>query len=97
MVLFSSSAAALSFAIADAINLQYAMTYGILNLFASLVGVLLIGRIIRRTGRASLIVIILAAIIGVGACLTAGFQGRQAVSDLIHKTDLGFSPFCAST
>jgi hypothetical protein len=59
-------------------------------------GVFVIGRIVRRSGRASLIVMILAGIIGLGAAFTAAFAGRAAVAALISGEDIGFSPFCTT-
>ena len=45
--------------------------------------------------QASIIVFLLACVIGLGATLTAAFGGRFAIQDLIHHNQLGFSSLCA--
>ena len=47
--------------------------------------------------QASIIVFLLACVIGLGATLTAAFGGRFAIQDLIHHNQLGFSSLCASS
>lgn len=73
---------------------QYALTYGGVNLVSSAIGVLLISRAVKRSGKASLVVMILAAIIAIGAVLSLATQGRRAILDLVHHADIGFSPLC---
>ena len=51
MVLFSASSAALSFGFARLVNLQFALTFGLSCFVASLAGVLLVNRIIERSGK----------------------------------------------
>ncbi len=46
--------------------------------------------------QASIIVFLLALVIGTGATLTAVFGGRFAVQDLIHHRNIGFSSLCAA-
>ena len=46
---------------------------------ASLLGVLLVARVVKRSGKASIVVFLLAMVIGVGAILTAIFGGRDAI------------------
>jgi hypothetical protein len=45
--------------------------------------------------QASIIVFLLAMVIGTGATLTAAFGGRFAIQDLIHHRNLGFGSLCA--
>lgn len=52
MVLFSASSAALSFGFARALNLQFALVFGLCCMVASLAGVLLVSRIVQRSGKA---------------------------------------------
>ncbi|KAK9808079.1 hypothetical protein WJX73_003368 [Symbiochloris irregularis] len=94
MVLFSSSMGALAFAFDGALNLQYAAVFGGACCAASFVGVLLVARIVNQSGKASIVVMLLACIVGTGALLTAGFGGRNAVHDLSTGNHIGFAPFC---
>lgn len=44
--------------------------------------------------QASIVVMLLACIVGTGALLTAGFGGRNAYHDLSTGNNIGFAPFC---
>jgi uncharacterized membrane protein YfcA len=50
-VLFSSSSAALSFGFAHLLNAQFALVFGLCCMGASLLGVLIVSRIVERSGR----------------------------------------------
>ena len=50
-------------------------------------------RAVRQSGKASLLVMILAGIIGLGALLTGAFGGRKALLAL-EAGELGFHSFC---
>lgn len=94
MLLFSSSAATLSFAIAGSINTEYALVYGTCNLFSSLAGVFLIGRVVRRTGKSAVVVLLLASIMAAGAFASAVFGGRESLRNFRTGSDLTFSSIC---
>lgn len=51
MVLFSSSSAALSFGFGGLLNLQFSLVFGLCCMGASLVGVLIVSRIVDRSGK----------------------------------------------
>lgn len=51
MVLFASSMGAMAYAFAGALNLQFALIFGAACCLASLVGTLLIARIVTRSGK----------------------------------------------
>lgn len=51
MVLFSSSSAALSFGFGHQLNLHFALIFGLCCMGASLVGVLLVQRMVKRSGK----------------------------------------------
>jgi uncharacterized membrane protein YfcA len=93
MVLFSASTAALGFSLAGRLSLAHAAVFGGLCLVAALLGTLLIGGAVRRSGQASLLVLLLAGMIGLGALATATFSGCQAVADLVHGRSQG-GRFC---
>lgn len=61
---------------------------------ASLAGVWLVGMAVRRSGRASYVVVILTCIIGLGALLTGVFGGRKAIEALEAHQGIGFHAFC---
>ena len=84
MVLFSASTAVLAFAAAHRLNLQYGATFGCACLAAAAAGTFLIGRAVRRSGHASVLVLLLAGIIGVGAAVTLALSGGRIVLDLVH-------------
>ena len=94
IVLFSSSSAAVSFAVAGRLNLQYAAVLAPTACLSAVVGVAVVGRAIKRSGRASLVVLLLAGIIATGALCTLSFAGRAALADLLARRHLGFSTFC---
>ena len=51
MVLFSASSAALSFGFSHALNLQFALVFGLCCMVASLAGVLIVQRVVQRSGK----------------------------------------------
>ena len=51
MVLFSSSSAALSFGFGHQLNLHFALIFGLCCMGASLAGVLLVQRMVKRSGK----------------------------------------------
>lgn len=63
MVLFSSSSAALQFVLMGHIPVWYALVFGGTCMVASLTGVLVVGKAVRRSGRPSIIVLMLALLI----------------------------------
>ena len=95
MILFSSSAATLSFAVAGNINTEYALIYGVCNSLSSFAGVLLIGKVVRKTGKSAVIVILLACIMAAGALASAVFGGHESVRNFQTGTNLTFSSICS--
>lgn len=78
MVLFSSGAAIFQFAITGRLNVQHAALFAGLSFIASLGGILVISGYIKRSGRVSLIALILGALIAAGGLLAAIFGGVTA-------------------
>ncbi len=93
-ILFSSSAATLSFAVNGNINAQYAYIYGPCNFLSSFAGVFIIGRIVRKTGKSFVVVMLLAWIMATGAMASAVFAGQESVHDYRSGTNLTFSSMC---
>ncbi|GFH21860.1 uncharacterized protein HaLaN_19235 [Haematococcus lacustris] len=96
MVLFSSSGALLSFVVLRRINPQYALVYGAASMLASVLGVLVLGGMIKRTGRSSLVVFALALVMGTGLVCITGF-GIQTLEEAwtSRSQGLGFHDLCA--
>lgn len=94
MVLFSASAATFSFAVSGRLNHQYALVYGSLCAVASTIGVAVISTSVRRSGKGSRIVFILALIIATGALMQALFGGAAAVHDIRTGQHMSFSSLC---
>ena len=94
MILFSSSAATLSFAVNGNINAQYALVYAPCNFLSSLAGVFIVGRIVRKTGKSAMIVILLACLMAAGAVASAVSGGHQTLQDFRSGTNLTFTNFC---
>ena len=69
MVLFTSSSAALSFGFSHQLNLQFALVFGLCCMAASLVGVILVQRVVERSGKVSPSIYILKS--SLSACIYA--------------------------
>ena len=96
MVLFSASSAVVSFAAAGRLPGACAALLAPACLAAAAAGSLVIGGAVRRSGRASALVLILAGVIGLGAAATVAFAGRHAVGALARGGALwGGTGFCA--
>lgn len=94
MILFSSSSISLSFYFQGMLNTSFATVFAPTCFVASLVGVTVVGNIVRRTGRASLIIIILVLLIIFGTLLTAILGSMQVFEDLRTWQNIGFKGFC---
>ena len=94
LVLFSASSAVISFAAAGRLNLPYAALFGCACLVSAAAGTFLIGRAVRRSGRASVLVVLLAGCVGAGALATLGYSGRRAVIDLMRGEHSAGGSFC---
>ncbi len=94
MILFSSSTIALSYFFSGELNTQYAWVFSPICFVAAFIGVTMIGRVVRRSGRASLLIFILTGLIAVGTVLAAGFGGHRAYLDIKSGKNIGFGSFC---
>ncbi|KAL4424162.1 hypothetical protein ABPG75_001463 [Micractinium tetrahymenae] len=93
MVLFSASSAAASFALEGRLNLPHAAAFGAACAVAAYAGVALVGRAVRASGRASLVVVLLTAVVGSGAALTTFFSGADALADMLAGGGGGVASF----
>jgi uncharacterized membrane protein YfcA len=93
MILFSSSGISLSFYFKHMLNTSYATVFGPVAAVSSLVGVTVVGYVVRKLGRASIIIIILAVVIAAGTAATATFGAFRSVEQ-IKAGKIGFGAFC---
>ena len=56
----------------------------------------MVNHAVRRSGKASFLVMILAGIIGLGAVLTGVFSGRKAI-EALEAGEIGFHSFCSAS
>lgn len=94
MILFSSSAISISLGFQGYLNTSYAAVYASVAFVSSIVGVTLVGKVIKKTGHTSIIVFILTFLIAIGTILTAVFGGIKAVEDFRNGTNIGFDSLC---
>ncbi|CAI7777625.1 unnamed protein product [Closterium sp. NIES-53] len=94
MVLFGSSSVSLSFLFLHRLNLAYAAIFAPTAFIASLLGVTIVGRIVKSTGRASIIIFILTAIIAVGTTLTVVLGAPRIFDDVMNGRNLWFHSLC---
>ena len=64
------------------VQLSFAAAFGVAALAAGAAGVWLAARYVDRSGRSSILVWLLAGVVGAGALLTAALGGRAAVEEL---------------
>ena len=95
IILFGSSSISLSFFFNGMLNTSYATVYGAIAFISSIVGVTVVGAMVRRSGRASIIVLLMACVIAAGTVSTLVFGGLRSFHEIQAGADLGFKPFCA--
>lgn len=94
MVVFSSAAAVVQFGTQGLLNLQYGFICGVVSAVGSLLGVAVVGRWIARTGKSSIVILMLAGMVGIGGVLALVFGTLQAVEDLDAGSYMGFLELC---
>ncbi|GLI67501.1 hypothetical protein VaNZ11_011703 [Volvox africanus] len=95
MVLFSSSAALIQFALLHRLNGAYAGVFAAASLVAGVAGTHAVARAIKRSGRPSIVVLALAGVMGIGTVCVAAFGLHQAANQL-RTGELGFAGICNS-
>eukprot|EP00887_Chlorella_sp_A99_P003711 scaffold7.g3711.t1 len=96
VVLFSSSSAAASFALEGRLDPGYAAAFFAACAVAAVAGVGCAGATVRKSGRASLVVALLAALIGSGALMTVACSGAEAVAELASGRAEGLASVCGT-
>lgn len=95
IILFGSSTISLSFLFNGMLNTSYVAVFAPIAFVSSLVGVTIVGVLVRRSGRASIIILLMACIIAAGTVSTVVFGGLRSYHEIESGQDLGFRPFCS--
>lgn len=94
IILFGSSTISLSFFFNGMLNVSYVEVYAPIAFVSSLIGVTVVGVLVRRSGRASIIILLMASIIAAGTVSTVVFGGLRSYHEIQGGRDIGFKPFC---
>lgn len=94
IILFGSSSISLSFLMKGMLNVSYVMVYAPIACVGSLIGVTFIGWAVRKSGRASIIVLMMSGIIAAGTIATLVFGGLKSYHEIQAGEGIGFKPFC---
>jgi uncharacterized membrane protein YfcA len=95
LVFLASSSAAISFALEGKLNVPFALSFGAATAVSALFAVFLLAQLVKKSGRPSMLVFLLASLMAVGAASTAAFAGRHAVADIAARRHLGLRNYCA--
>lgn len=97
MIFFTAASATLQYALLNDLRPNYGATLYVAGLIGTGIGQLVVGAALRRYGRPSLIVLIIAGIIG-GSTLVMSVTGVWTfVNELKEGKSQGFRPLCEST
>lgn len=96
LVFISSNMATLTFIMEGRLITSYAAVFAAVAVLGSVCGLTVVGAVVRRTGRTSFIVLLLAGLMGLGGLLAATFGAVGVVDDVRHHAGLGFKSICAS-
>jgi len=94
MILFTTAAATLQYALFGALRVHYAAVLFVTGLVGTLCGQFVVKKIMQRTGRQSLIIIIIALVIGSSTALMGGIGAATFVQGLRAGEDQGFRELC---
>lgn len=93
LVFFCSSSATLAFLLDGRVDLQYSAVYCVVCGAASLTGLTLFGRVVKASGRPSIVVLLLAFIMGAGAACSGVFGYIEAWQQAQHGA-AGWKSIC---
>lgn len=95
LLFISSTAATLSYIMERRLITSYAVAFAACSALGSLIGVFFIAGAVRRSGRGSVVTLLLAAAVGCGALLTAGLGGWDVAEEIKrHGAFGGFEYIC---
>lgn len=94
LVFMSSSSAALTYLVSGRLITNYAVVYCLVCCVASVVGLTFVKSLVQRTGHPSLVVLLLAFIMGAGGVVSGVFGYLQAWDEWQTGEDFGFQGLC---
>lgn len=94
MILFTSSAASVSYLLFNSLNLQYAAILFPLGFVCTLIGQIGLNAIVKYYGRASLVILCIATVIGMST-FAMGFESSGALLDLFRGVQAPEKSFCS--
>jgi len=92
MILFTSASATVTYAAFDQVNWTYALVLFPCGILCTTIGQILINGYIKRTNHASVIVFIIASIVGLATVLMGFQSGLSAASDI--ENNVGMHDIC---
>lgn len=95
IILFGSSTISLSFLFNGMLNTSYVQVYAPIVFVSSLIGVIGVGSLVRRSGRVSIIILLMGGIIAAGTVSTVVFGGLRSFHAIQEGRDIGFKSFCS--
>jgi len=94
MILFTSIASIIQYAILGRVIKDYAIWFGFIGFLSSLVGQALLGRLVKKYQKISLIVLFIAAVIFVSMILLVVLGVLQIIADMKVGESFGFNSPC---
>ena len=95
MVFFTSSTSVINFGLAGRIKYDYAVLLIFLSITGSLLGVFFLKKMVKKTGRPSLLIMSLALILGVAAVMVPSYGISRIVEDEEEgEADYSFKELC---
>eukprot|EP01080_Neovahlkampfia_damariscottae_P000215 gene215-4461_t len=94
MILFTSSSTTLQYFIFGLLPWDYGLFFGFVGLIASIFGQVVVSWVVKKFGRPSWIVFLLAFVVGISTVLLVGLGSYRVILDIIHGAYLGFNPPC---
>jgi len=94
MILFTSIASIIQYAILGRVIKDYAIWFGFIGFLSSLVGQALLGRLVKKYQKISLIVLFIAAVIFVSMILLVVLGVLQIIADMKAGKSFGLNSPC---
>ncbi len=76
------------------LNISYVQIFAPIAFLSSALGVTIVSWAIRRTGRQSVLLLLMSGVLAIGMMSVVIFGGGRTVSDIRGGRRIGFNPFC---
>ncbi|GMN40237.1 hypothetical protein TIFTF001_009471 [Ficus carica] len=94
---FSSSMSVVEYYLLKRFPIPYALYFAAVSTISAILGQSLVGKVIRRSGRTSVIIFILASMMIISAIALGGVGIAHSIEKIRHKEYMGFENICAHT